>query len=318
MTLSESTVLVVEDEPILLEMTSQWFEREGGRVLTAENGVVALEAMASTRVDLIVTDIRMPLLDGLRLLRKVKARGVYKPSIVFINSGSDVSARDACDLGIEATFSKPVVRQELIAAAERILARKSSLWSTPWSGKSGPLLSATFGSLSSALQLGQIAFGRGGFCLQSEERWAEGPVQLAIEFAADARKVSGHGLVRWSSPEERQIGVEIVFLDESVRDWVERQTAANASVSFIPRTSTAAARDNDGASLSDATHELCNLLAVVIAYSDACQELLKPQDPVRNYVEQMRSCAQRATLLVRQTGNPAGPLSSSTGGHPPS
>ena len=171
MRLIDSTVLVVEDEPMLLEVTAGWFEREGGCVRTAEDGSRALEAMTSSRVDLIVTDIHMPELDGLSFLRKVKALGAYTPSIVFISSGSDVSARDGFDLGIEATFSKPVARLQLIAAAERILAGTGPLWGPAWHGaKTGPLLSATFGSLSSALRMGQIAFGKGGFCVESGNR----------------------------------------------------------------------------------------------------------------------------------------------------
>ena len=302
MRLIDSTVLVVEDEPMLLEVTAGWFEREGGCVRTAEDGSRALEAMTSSRVDLIVTDIHMPELDGLSFLRKVKALGAYTPSIVFISSGSDVSARDGFDLGIEATFSKPVARLQLIAAAERILAGTGPLWGPAWHGETGPLLSATFGSLSSALRMGQIAFGKGGFCVESGNRSLEGPVQLAIDFAADARKLSGHGFVRWSSQQERRVGVEIVYLEETCRGWVIPQTALNATVSFIPRDALAAAREH-AAGLSDGdSHELRNLLAVVVAYGDACQELLKPEDPLRNYVEQMRLCAQRAALLVHQKG----------------
>jgi CheY-like chemotaxis protein len=313
--LNDSTVLIVEDEPMLLEVTSHWFERIGCRVLTAENGALALEAVESHSVNLIVTDIRMPEVDGLTFLRKMKARGVYTPSIVFISSGSDVSPRDACDLGIEATFSKPVARPLLIAAAERILTKDVSQWNGrsigqsigpsngPWHGEQGPLLSGTFGSLAAALRMGQIAFGKGGFCVETGKRWLEGPVQFDIDFVGDACKLSGHGFVRWSAPQERKAGVEIAYLEKISRDWVADQTALNATVSFIPRTGTGAAPVNAGLFFGDpgnASHELRNLLAVVIAYSEACQ-LLKPEEPVRHYVEQMQLCAQRAVLLVSET-----------------
>jgi CheY-like chemotaxis protein len=300
MRLNDATVLIVEDEPVLLEMTSHWFEREGCRVLTAENGALALVAAESHDVHLIVTDIRMPEVDGLSFLRKVKARGVYTPSIVFISSGSDVTPRDASDLGIEATFSKPVARPLLIAAAARILTREESQWVGPWRGEQGPVLSATFGSLAAALRMGQIAFGKGGFCVETGKRWPEGPVQFDIDFAADACKLSGHGFVRWSAPQERKAGVEIAYLEEISRDWVADQTALNATVSFIPRTAAGAAQVNAGRISGNTSHELRNLLAVVIAYSEACQRL-KPEEPVRHYVEQMQLCAQRAVSLVSET-----------------
>lgn len=303
MKLSQSTVLLVEDEPMLLEMTSRWFEREGCRVLTAENGNLAYDAAISTVVDLIVTDIRMPCMDGISLLRKVKARGLYTPSIVFITSGSDISTRDACDLGIEATFSKPVVRQDLISAAEHILTEKEVLWRGPPRSEACTQLSLTFESLSSALGSGQIAFGRGGFCIASDCPLPEGPVRFVIDFGASSRNLCGHGRVRWSVPDERRIGVEITSLDEVSRDWVIRQTADAAIASFIPCTTTPAIPQHAGKSDREFFHELGNLLAVVIAYGEACQELLLPEDPIRNYVEQMRSCAQRAALLARQTNS---------------
>jgi CheY-like chemotaxis protein len=299
MSLEESSVLVVEDEPILLEMTSHWLERESARVLSAENGMVGLEKIVSEHVDLIVTDVRMPQLDGLSLLKKLKSQGISVPSILCIGSASEVSIRDAYDLGVEATFKKPVIRQELIGAAKRILVEKESVWRSLWHGETSPVLSTVFGSLDSALRLGQIAFGRGGFCIESGGSWQEGPVQLAIDFAADARRLSGHGFIRWLAPLERKVGVEITQLDNASFDWVLHQTRQNSTVSFVPRNTTTVQEYGMGLS-GDASHELRNLLAVVIAYSDACREMLKPGDPVSNYVEQMRSCTERAASLIRQ------------------
>jgi CheY-like chemotaxis protein len=301
MKLSEAAVLVVEDEPMLLEMTSHWFEREGCQVLTAEDGTSALAAIPSTGVDLIVTDVCMPQMDGISMLKNLRDRGLYIPTIVYITSGSDISTRDACDLGVEATFSKPVARLELMAAAERVLTEKGPRWSSPWHGDNGTVLSATFGSLSSAVKMGQVAFGKGGFCVESDCPLQEGPVRLAIEFAADGRKISGYGFVRWSAPRERKVGVEIACLDEISRDCVIHQTARNATLSFIHRTTTAAAKEYGSGFAGDASHEFRNLLAVIIAYSDACHELLKPEDPVRNYVEQIKLCSERAAALVHQT-----------------
>jgi CheY-like chemotaxis protein len=299
MTLGESSVLVVQDEPILLEMTSHWLERESARVLAAENGMVGLEKIASEHVDLIVTDIRKPQLDGLSLLKKLKSQGTSLPSILCIDGASEVSIREACDLGVEATFKKPVIPQELIRAAKRILVEKESQWRSPGPREPGPVLSAVFGSLDSALRLGQIAFGSGGFCVESGGSWQEGPVKLAIDFAAGARSLSGHGFIRWLAPLERRVGVEIAQLDDASLGWVLHQTRQNSTASFIPRNTTAVQEYGSGQS-GDSSHELRNLLAVVIAYSDACQEILKPEDPVSNYIEQMRLCTERAASLIRE------------------
>jgi CheY-like chemotaxis protein len=302
MELNRSTILVVEDEPILLEMISHWLGLAGARVLTAESAPLGLEAIASTPVDLIVTDMRLLHMDGLSLLKTLKSQGTPAPTIVFSNADSNVSThvstRDAYDLGVEATLSKPVTRQQLVVAAERILVQKASLWGSRRQDEGGHLLSATFGSLDSALESGQIAFGRGGFCMESSTPCSEGPVQLAIKFAADVRSLSGYGFIRWSAPRERRVGIEIAQLEDADLDWVVHLTTQNSTSSFIPRDTVV--KQQYGSGSGDASHELRNLLAVIIAYSDACQELLKPDDPVNNYVDQMRLCTQRAASLICQ------------------
>jgi signal transduction histidine kinase len=238
-------------------------------------------------------------LDGLTMLKKLKSQSISVPGILCVDRAAEVSIRDACDLGVEATFRKPVREQELIEAAQRILLEKESVWRSPWPGDRGPVLSAIFGSLDSALRLGQIAFGRGGFCVEAGGSWQEGPVQLAIDFAADARSLSGHGIVRWSAPLERRVGVEIARLEDGSLDWVLHQTRQNSTVSFIPRNTTAIQEYGSGLS-GDGSHELRNLLAVVIAYSDACREILNPEDRVSHYIDQIRLCTERAASLIRQ------------------
>ena len=301
MRLSDFTILVVDDGAAATDTTGLWFERAGYHVVTAVNGPSALNLVESTQIDLLVADIGATQLDAISFLLGVKRRGIYKPSIGFLTSTSEVSNRDAYDMGVEALFSKPLVRAKVVAAAEQILAGRESRWSLPPRGPAGILLSATFGSLSSALASGQIAFGRGGFCVESNQPLPPGPVQLAIDFAADSLELSGRGVVRWSDAQERRLGVEISYLDPSARDWVVAQTTKNPTLSFIPRAATAAAHGQTGVYAGSPSHEFRNLLAVIIAYGDVCQELLKPEHPASYYVEQMRLCAERAGSLLRQS-----------------
>ena len=60
MDLKEATVLVVDDEPYYTEIATEWFEREGCKVLSAQNGEEALPILSNNKVDAIITDIRMP------------------------------------------------------------------------------------------------------------------------------------------------------------------------------------------------------------------------------------------------------------------
>jgi len=68
---SEVTILVVDDEPELLEIFAIWMRREGYHVLTAANGAEALKILTSTNVDALISDIRMPVMDGLTLVRRI-------------------------------------------------------------------------------------------------------------------------------------------------------------------------------------------------------------------------------------------------------
>ena len=84
MQLNRASVLVVDDEPVLLDLMGEWFRQISGEVFSAANGVQALEILATHKIDLIVTDIRMPVMDGITLLKKVKANGSHTPGVIFI------------------------------------------------------------------------------------------------------------------------------------------------------------------------------------------------------------------------------------------
>jgi CheY-like chemotaxis protein len=240
MQLKDATVLLVDDEPDLRSIIAEWFRREGCNLLVAEDGAQALGIISANKIDVVVSDVRMPVMDGITLLKKVKTSG-YKSSVMFVSGFTDViKPRESYDLGVEAVMSKPVERRHLIAAVTRILAERGELWRFPPSEKPEAILDATFDSLASTLRQGLLALGRGGFCIKSTQRLAEGRVDLLLEFRVDKRKVTGQGIVRWIDSAEAQIGVEITYIDEPNRAWILSMTEPNTSISFIPRTSTGA------------------------------------------------------------------------------
>jgi DNA-binding response OmpR family regulator len=240
MQLKDATILLVDDEPDLRTIIAEWFKREGCHLLVAEDGTQALKIISATQIDVVVSDVRMPFMDGITLLKKVKESG-YKPSVMFVSGFTDViKPRESYDLGVEAVMSKPVERRHLIAAVTRILAERDELWRFPPSEKAEAILEATFDSLAAALSQGLLALGRGGFCVQSTLKLSEGPVDLLLEFKVDKRKVTGQGVVRWTTIPEAEIGVEITYIDDRNRAWMLSLTAPNKSLSFIPRTTRAA------------------------------------------------------------------------------
>jgi CheY-like chemotaxis protein len=236
MDLKDATILVVDDEPDWRSIIADWFIREGSRVLLAEDGAEALKLIHTNKIDAVVSDVRMPVMDGIALLKNIKASDGYTPSVIFISGFTDIELGEAYDLGIEAMLAKPVERKHLISAVTRILAERDELWGKSPSDKAEAILTANFDSLAKALSEGLLAFGRGGFCIRSTLNLREGPVDLLLDFETDKRRVTGQGIVRWIAAAKAEIGVEITHIDDDNRAWIVSLTEPNKSHSFIPRT----------------------------------------------------------------------------------
>jgi len=236
MQLKDASVLVADDEPLLCEIMAAWLAREGCRVFQADNGATALELVTANKIDLIISDVRMPVMDGITLLKKVKAGGLHTPSVIFVTGFSDIEPREAYDLGVAAFIEKPALRANLMSAVQRALTDRSELWQSSPTVKPDARVSASFECVSSAVDNGLIAFGRGGFCLDSTLPLSRGPVELALTFKSEEHTVSGQGQVRWTANGEQKVGIEITYIDDRNRDWVAGLFAWEELDSFIPRT----------------------------------------------------------------------------------
>jgi two-component system KDP operon response regulator KdpE len=131
MKLKDAVVLIADDETGLLRIFRMWFEREGCRVLTAENGREALQLATDNHVDVLVSDIRMPVLDGIELAKRLNATGTYLPKIIFVSGFTDLSEREAYALGAQAMLAKPIRRAELVSAVDRSLMDLEERWRQP-------------------------------------------------------------------------------------------------------------------------------------------------------------------------------------------
>jgi DNA-binding NtrC family response regulator len=114
-----STILVVDDERAMRFMLSELLTEEGFDVVTAENGQDALVQLDG--VDLVVTDLVMPELDGMSLLRRLVAANPELPVIVLTAQGSEKTAVRAMHEGAFDYQGKPVVQEELLLAVQRAL-----------------------------------------------------------------------------------------------------------------------------------------------------------------------------------------------------
>jgi two-component system response regulator HydG len=119
-------VLIVDDEPAALRALKSLLEGEGFRVRTAENGLVALDELAEATPDVLVTDLKMPELDGLGLLRRAKALDEDLPVIVMTAFGDVDTAIEAMQTGALHYLQKPVRVDELVVLIGQALAHRGT------------------------------------------------------------------------------------------------------------------------------------------------------------------------------------------------
>ncbi len=117
----EPVVLVVDDEPNQLVTISRILTRQGLRVLTADNGAQALELLGHENVDVMITDLNMPVMDGMALLREVAGLPAKPATIVLTGYGTVQSAVDAMKHGAADYLIKPCNPDELKLVIERQL-----------------------------------------------------------------------------------------------------------------------------------------------------------------------------------------------------
>ncbi len=116
-----NTILVIDDDESLRRVVEYNLREEGYEVLTAADGTSGLQLFQANDVDLILTDIRMPEMDGFELLTRLKTMQPDLPVIVFTAFGTINAAVDAMKVGAFDYLIKPVPRDQLRAAVRKAL-----------------------------------------------------------------------------------------------------------------------------------------------------------------------------------------------------
>lgn len=120
----QTSVLVVEDELCVRESLTVYLADAGYRVLEAENGLVGLELFRSHRPDIVMTDLRMPVMDGFALVEAITAEDAATPLVVVSGVGAVNEAVRAMRLGAWDYVSKPIMSfEELQITLESCLER---------------------------------------------------------------------------------------------------------------------------------------------------------------------------------------------------
>ncbi len=118
-------ILVVEDSPTMRQLISFAIKRiPSCRVVEATDGVDALKKLSSEKIDLILADINMPVMDGLKLVSLVRGNPAYKdiPVIIVTTEGAEEDRKRALSIGANAYLPKPIQTQELLKLVNTYLA----------------------------------------------------------------------------------------------------------------------------------------------------------------------------------------------------
>jgi two-component system chemotaxis response regulator CheY len=121
---NELSALVVEDSPMMRQLLVFALSRvKEMRVTEADDGVDGLRKLAAAKFDIILTDINMPIMDGLKLVKRVRTDPTHKdtPIIVITTESSEEDRQRALSLGANAYITKPIQAPIVIAKVKELL-----------------------------------------------------------------------------------------------------------------------------------------------------------------------------------------------------
>ena len=116
--------LVVEDSPMMRQLIVFALNRVRElEVVEADDGVDAMRKLASSKFDIVVTDINMPIMDGLKLVKRIRSDEQHKnvPIIIITTEGSQEDRSRALALGANAYITKPIQAPQVIAKVKELL-----------------------------------------------------------------------------------------------------------------------------------------------------------------------------------------------------
>jgi two-component system chemotaxis response regulator CheY len=122
--MADYNFLVVEDSPTMRQLISFSLKRlRGARIVEAGNGVEALKKLSENKFNLIVADINMPLMDGLKLLSIVRKDPSHSqvPVIIVSTEGTEADKEKGMNLGANAYLPKPIQTNDLLRTVKELL-----------------------------------------------------------------------------------------------------------------------------------------------------------------------------------------------------
>ncbi len=118
-------ILVVDDEPNIVQLARMYLEREGFRVQSAGDGKAALQAVDRLKPALMVLDLMLPEVDGMEVCRRLRAQESALPILMLTARDEDVDKILGLEMGADDYLTKPFNPREMVARVKAILRRES-------------------------------------------------------------------------------------------------------------------------------------------------------------------------------------------------
>ncbi len=238
--LQNKTILVVDDETDLRNILASEFDFMGAKVYQADNITNAQKIIVENKIDLIVSDIRMPGGTGIDLLDILKNKNVTEPPIILITGFADITPEDAFAKGAEALISKPFQLDDLIQQTVR--------YTSPMELRFSEKSIGTFefkkdysGTFDEQVKARKFLLGRGGIatCMELKGKKCDIGEIINFNFKFQDAHLEGVGVCRWSRLYEQAegvncIGFEFLYLDDKTLEFLRAFLKREETRAFIP------------------------------------------------------------------------------------
>jgi CheY-like chemotaxis protein len=235
MSITKIKILVVDDEPDIIEVILDVFEMYGFEMDSATSGNKAFELTKKKKYDVIISDIRMPDGDGVGLLKKLRDSSFEDPKVLFISGFTDYSLEQLYSFGIDGFFAKPFDSLAVAGAIRNCFLPKDKRWCLMPSDKP----EVSLGNDKSQLT---FSLGRGGAFFTGSETLPK--VGQVVDFSASEKNnpnqnLKGRGTVRWIRGSKTEsgcigFGLEFQYLEPASLSYAKKRIDSERPVAFIP------------------------------------------------------------------------------------
>lgn len=117
------TILIADDSPSVRDLVSFTLENAGFNVLSGTDGKDALKFLDGNDIDLVITDLHMPEMDGIELIREIRSKTEYKftPILLLTTESQATKKQEAKEAGATGWIVKPFVQEKLLEVVQKVI-----------------------------------------------------------------------------------------------------------------------------------------------------------------------------------------------------